>query len=602
MKFHRITRMLGVLIAGMIGFLAQGGPRALAQTGDPNGESGVEVLTRGPVHEAFAEPTSYNPTRGVVVKRESPAAIEEIPPEDKPEGDNVQWISGYWSWDTDRDDFIWVSGIWRDPPPDRSWVPGYWTRAAGGWTWTPGFWTTTESDEVEYLPRPPESLEIGPSTPPPAADRLWTPGCWFWVGSRYAWRPGFWVTAHADWVWSPSHYAWTPRGYIYIDGYWDRTLERRGVLFAPLYVPRLVYMRPHYVHSPSITIQVGFLTAALFDFPGSHHFYFGDYYGEEYSRRGFHPWFRVDQHHQSYDPIYAHERWERERTDKNWEKQVHEDYDFRRQHVEARPSRTYSAQAAAVARAPEPRRKSLVIAAPLSEVSTRREAPIRFEKIDSARRESLGAKVKEQTTFRDERVKWESKKETVAKVGSPKDQVRIPEPGKQPVEQPQKVSGSKPGEQAKPPKKAVERPKAQPPGPAPERVKIPKSPVVGKRGDATSQGGNPPARPEPPKPEPNVRSKPKPNVQSKPQPNVQSKPKPNVQSKPKPNVQSKPKPNVQSKPEPNVRSKPEPDVRSKPANEDNPKREAPAPDRVPGPSDGKNQDKKDNPGGGNRDR
>ena len=613
MKLHRITRMLGVLIAGMIGLLAQGGPQALAQTGDPNGESGVEVLTRGPVHEAFAEPNSYNPTQGVVVKREAPAAIEEIPPEDKPEGDNVQWIAGYWSWDTDRDDFIWVSGIWRDPPPDRSWVPGYWTRAAGGWNWTPGFWTTTESDEVEYLPRPPESLEVGPSSPPPAPDRLWAPGCWFWIGSRYAWRPGYWVPAHPDWVWSSAHYVWTPRGYIYVDGYWDRALERRGVLFAPLFVPRLVYMRPHYVHSPSITIQVGFLTTALFCTTHSHHYYFGDYYGPEYSRRGFRPWFRVDPRHRHYDPIFAHQRWEHGRTDRNWERRVREDYNFRRQHVEARPSRTYSAQAAVVARAPELRRKSMLIAAPLSEVSTRREAPIRFEKIDSARRESLGAKGKELAKFRDERVKWESTPDKVGRVELPKDRPRIsPEPGKQPVQQPKRVGGGEPtDERTKPPQKAVERPKAQPreerssgqPVSAmPQRVKVPRSPVVGKRGDTPDQVGNPPARPEPPKPQPNIRSKPEPTIRSRPEPNIRSKPEPTVRSKPEPTVRSKPEPTVRSKPEPTVRSKPEPNIRSKPVERDNTKRESPVIPRATAPSDGRNQDKKGNPGGGNRDR
>jgi hypothetical protein len=224
-----MIKIAGVIVAGLVALLYQSGSPALAQTGDPNDESGVEVLTRGPVHEAFAEPAAYNPTQGVVVTREAPAAIEEIPPEDKPEGDNVQWIPGYWSWDVDRGDFIWVSGIWRDPPPDRSWVPGYWSPVTGGWTWTPGFWATTESDEVEYLPQPPQSLEVGPSSPPPAPDRLWAPGCWFWIGSRYAWRPGYWVPAHPDWVWSSAHYVWTPRGYIYVDGYWDRALERRGV-------------------------------------------------------------------------------------------------------------------------------------------------------------------------------------------------------------------------------------------------------------------------------------------------------------------------------------------------------------------------------------
>ena len=47
-------------------------------------------------------------------------------------GDNVVWIPGYWSWDDSRNDFLWVSGIWRNLPPGRQWVPGYWSEAAGG--------------------------------------------------------------------------------------------------------------------------------------------------------------------------------------------------------------------------------------------------------------------------------------------------------------------------------------------------------------------------------------------------------------------------------------------------------------------------------------
>ena len=45
--------------------------------------------------------------------------IDEVPPEYKPEGENVQWIPGYWAWDVAQSDFIWVSGLWRDVPPGR---------------------------------------------------------------------------------------------------------------------------------------------------------------------------------------------------------------------------------------------------------------------------------------------------------------------------------------------------------------------------------------------------------------------------------------------------------------------------------------------------
>ena len=99
-------------------------------------EQGVQVLTRGPVHEAFAETVTYDPEPGVVVPKAPPAAIEEVPPEQRLEGANVAWIPGYWAWDDERRDFLWVSGIWRDLPPGRQWVPGYWGKAGQGYQWT----------------------------------------------------------------------------------------------------------------------------------------------------------------------------------------------------------------------------------------------------------------------------------------------------------------------------------------------------------------------------------------------------------------------------------------------------------------------------------
>src|SRR5262245_12006256 len=66
---------------------------------------GQEVQTRGPVHEAFAGIVAFNPTPGIVVTKAPPQPIEEIPPQEKPQGDNVTWIPGYWGWDDDRSDF-----------------------------------------------------------------------------------------------------------------------------------------------------------------------------------------------------------------------------------------------------------------------------------------------------------------------------------------------------------------------------------------------------------------------------------------------------------------------------------------------------------------
>ena len=249
-------------------------------------EEGVQVLTRGPVHEAFAETVTFDPEPGIVVPKAPPAAIEELPPDQRPEGANVAWIPGYWGWDDERSDFLWVSGVWRALPPGRQWVPGYWGRSSQGFQWTSGYWADAQASEVEYLPEPPATVEVGPNIAAPSADHMWLPGCWVWQQSRYAWRPGFWATVQSDWVWIPAHYVWAPRGYVFVDGYWDYSIGRRGVLFAPVYFHRSLYSRPGFSYSPSMVIDLGVFTNHLFLRPQYQHYYFGDYYAAELSNGG----------------------------------------------------------------------------------------------------------------------------------------------------------------------------------------------------------------------------------------------------------------------------------------------------------------------------
>ena len=258
-----------------------------AQPGPADAEQGVQVLTRGPVHEAFAETVTFDPEPGIVVPKAPPAAIEEVPPEEKPEGANVAWIPGYWAWDDERSDFLWVSGIWRDLPPGRQWVPGYWGKSGQGYQWTSGYWADAKVSEVEYLPEPPETVEVGPNIAASSADQTWLPGCWVWQQNRYAWRPGFWAAAQPDWVWVPAHYVWAPRGYVFVDGYWDYAIGRRGVLFAPVYFNAGVYARRGFSYSPETVIDLGALVNHLFLRPRYEHYYFGDYYAPNYQNAGF---------------------------------------------------------------------------------------------------------------------------------------------------------------------------------------------------------------------------------------------------------------------------------------------------------------------------
>src|SRR5439155_7565867 len=142
----------------------------------PPPEPGVEVLTRGPVHEAYANAVSTQPMPGLIAPKPPPEPIEELPPDQKPAGDNVQWMPGYWSWDDDKQDYLWVSGFWRVPPPNRNWVPGSWRTVNGQWQWTGGFWAEAAQPEITYLPQPPAPVpDAGPSTPAPGPDYLYAP-------------------------------------------------------------------------------------------------------------------------------------------------------------------------------------------------------------------------------------------------------------------------------------------------------------------------------------------------------------------------------------------------------------------------------------------
>jgi hypothetical protein len=259
---------------------------------DPNGD-GIEVLARGPVHEAYAG-TVEQPGPSDIVPKAPPEPIEELPPDQRPEGDNVQWIPGYWHWDLEREDFIWISGFWRIPPPGHIWVPGSWQEMAGSFQWVPGFWQEIVPQqpvqpEITYLPPPPQTIEVGPTVPPPNETSIYVPGSWIWR-DRYVWRPGFWIPFQPGWVWVPAHYRWTPIGFVFIDGYWDYPLDTRGVLFSPVYLQPRAFAQPGFAFTPRYMIARQLLLGALFSRRGYSNYYFGDYYDPLYAKRGFYPW------------------------------------------------------------------------------------------------------------------------------------------------------------------------------------------------------------------------------------------------------------------------------------------------------------------------
>jgi hypothetical protein len=269
-------------------------------------DAGLETLTRGPLHEAFAEPIAATPAPGLIIPREPPAPINEQAPDYRPEDSSAIWISGYWGWDDERSDFLWVSGVYRVPPIGYRWVPGYWNTVEGGWQWIQGFWISEQYVEIEYLPPPPESLEVGPSSPAPGSDYFYIPGYWSQSPTdAYQWNVGYWHPMRDDYVWVPCHYVWTPSGCVFVDGYWDRRLPLRGLCFAPVTITNYTSLRPGWAYRPRIVLNAQLLLQHLFIRPRYNHYLFGDYYAFGPSRRDVVPAYLYHQSRGGFDPLIS---------------------------------------------------------------------------------------------------------------------------------------------------------------------------------------------------------------------------------------------------------------------------------------------------------
>ena len=275
------------------------------------GDEEVEPLLRGPIHEAFAEPVQLDLAETPVVPKAPPAPIEEVAPEAKLDGKNAVWIPGYWAWDDEQQDYIWVSGVWRNAPQGRHWVAGSWQPVEGGFRWVSGRWAAAAVQAEEAaVPPPPASLEQGPTSEPLSDNDFWVPGTWQFRQQRYVWRPGFWSPCHENWVWVPDYYASTINGCHYVPGYWDYAWERRGILFAPCRFRPVAIVRPGFVYRPSVVVDVSGAFFHLWVRPSYGCYFFGDYYDDRYVGIGFCPWYRYHHfNHCAYDPLFVHYRW-----------------------------------------------------------------------------------------------------------------------------------------------------------------------------------------------------------------------------------------------------------------------------------------------------
>ena len=468
-------------------------------------DDGYEILTRGPVHEAFASTVNLDPEPGMVIDTAPPGAIEELPPEQRLEGDNVVWIPGYWAWDEEQGSFLWVSGVWRNLPPGREWIPGYWNPVADQrHQWISGYWSDTEHTQVSYLPAPPRSIESGPSIAAGSADDMWLPGSWVYQQNKYAWRAGHWAAPRENWIYVPAHYVWTPRGHVFVDGYWDHAVPRRGVVFAPVHFHRPVYASAGYRYSPRLAVNLSVFTDHLFLRPSYGHYYFGDYYAPVYKTKGFRPWHEHHKKHRCYDPVYAYTRW-CHRKEPEWERNCKKRYDKLCDQESARPPRTW----AAMQSHKEYKEPGRTLAAPIEQYAVNHTSAggQKFRKMDRPEREKMAEQTREVRNFGKERQKAEGRADSsspesakVEKAERSKSPIASRERSASPETSRGKKESRTPGKsdppEAGPDKKKpeiAEREKDRPDR-GPERSDPPSARPSSDQGGTSSKKANPPER------------------------------------------------------------------------------------------------------------
>ena len=315
---------------------------SFAATPGSGAQGSIEPLTRGPVHEGFAEMAELTPQPTRPVPGQPPQPINELPADVRPDSPDAEWLPGYWGWDTDRKGFIWISGVWRIPPPGSRWVPGYWTVGDSGAQRVPGFWQPADVQQISYLPAPPayEDEGVEPASPP-TPDVFWIPGYWAYLNHNYAWQPGYWARSVPGWMWMAAHYAWTPSGYVFVDGRWDFPLEQRGMLFAPVAFVNPLYQQNAFVYSPASVIDLAMLSQNLFVNPAFQDYCFGDYYANQYQQAGIYPWYSVGTGAYLYDPIFAYRSWYDGRRNPRWRDELRQRYDRLVKNPALRPPRTW---------------------------------------------------------------------------------------------------------------------------------------------------------------------------------------------------------------------------------------------------------------------
>jgi hypothetical protein len=159
-----------------------------------------------------------------------------------------------------------------------------------------------------------------------------------------------------------------------------------------------------------VVIDPRILSFYLFARPAYCQYYFGDYFGQEYDRLGFYPWYAVNRFAgYRYDPLFAYDRWYYARRDPRWIENLDHWHTYYRDHPDARPPHNYAQEERlAGERTDRGDRRFLSIGQPVASVARNSAFPVRLASVTAADRTKALDIARSQQAFQSQRSRMEA--------------------------------------------------------------------------------------------------------------------------------------------------------------------------------------------------
>ena len=240
-------------------------------------QADVQIIKGGPIHEAFVTQEFGEIILDAVPQRPPEPITEHAP---QVTDDHTIWVPGYWGWAKETGDYVWISGVWRRPPPGHKWISGYWRSYTEGWVRIRGFWSPVSVQNLEFISKPaPDAIDERVSAPPrPENNYFWLPGYWDWDSTydEFQWLSGKWDKLDKNWIYTPAQYYWREDGYVLVRPYWDYPIDERGTAYADVLISQ--EDRSHIVFEPAVVVESVMIMEILYPYWPDHPCLFSYHY------------------------------------------------------------------------------------------------------------------------------------------------------------------------------------------------------------------------------------------------------------------------------------------------------------------------------------